>query len=136
MRRRKIVQWAILGVMIVAVVAIVGWRLMGATPPVSADITFTIALDTRQTTGGAYGIRYLPATVLIDQDGIIRDIKVGDFRSKQDIVNWLDEFATREAIDSVEGVGPVIGYMATDFSLPTLEGEAVELSELRGRWVF
>jgi len=135
MRRRKIVQWAILGVMVVAVVAVVGWRLMGATPPVSADVTFTIALDERQTTGGAYNIRYLPATVLIDQEGVIRDIKVGAFRSKQDIVNWLDEFAARGAIDSVEGIGPVIGYMAPDFSLPTLEGEAVELSELRGRWV-
>ena len=135
MRRRKIVQWAVIAVMVVAVVAIVGFRCTGEEPPVSAEVSFTIALDTRQVTGSAYGIRYLPATVLIDQDGIIRDIKVGAFRSKQDIVDWLDEFAARDAPDSVEVVGPDIGYMAPDFSLPTLEGGTVELSELRGRWV-
>jgi len=135
MRRRKVVQWVVVGVMVVAVVAIVGCRCTGGDPPPSAEVNFTIALDTRQVTGSAYGIRYLPATVLIDQDGIIRDIKVGAFRSKQDIVDWLDEFVAREATDSVEGVGPVIGRMAPDFSLPTLEGGTVELSELRGRWV-
>lgn len=135
MRRRKIVQWAILGVMVVAVVAVAGWRLMGGNPPVLADITFTIALDTRQTTGSAYGIGWLPTTVLIDEEGIIRDIKVGPFRSKQNIVDWLDEVTGREATDPLEGIAPRIGHVAPDFALPTLEGATVELSELRGRWV-
>ena len=142
MRRRRIVEWIVVGVLVVAAVVVVGWRFGGCAlscgrgaTPVSADITFTIALDTRQTTGSAYGIRYLPATVLIDQEGVIRDIKVGAFRSKQDIVDWLDEFAAREATDPLEGVAPRVGHMAPDFALPTLEGAIVELSELRGRWV-
>jgi len=135
MRRSKTIQWVVVGVLLVAAVVVVGWRLAGRTPPVSADITFTIAIDTQQTTGSAYGIRYLPATVLIDQEGVIRDIKVGAFGSKQAIVDWLEEFTGLEATDPLGGVAPRIGHMAPDFALPTLDGATVELSELRGRWV-
>ena len=135
MRRKRIVQWTIVVTVILVAVLLIAWRLPGCAPSATADITFTIALDTSQRTGAAYSIRYLPATVLIDEEGIIRDIKVGAFRSKQDIVGWLDEFTAREATDPLEGVAPVIGHMAPDFALPTLEGGTVELNELRGRWV-
>ena len=58
---------------------------------VGTDITFTIALDTRQTTGAAYGVRYLPTVVLIDEEGIIRGTRQGAFRSKSDLDAWLDQ---------------------------------------------
>jgi peroxiredoxin len=135
MRRRKIMQWTAVGVATLAVVLVLGWRLTGCAPSSAAEITFTIALDTRQTTGSAYGVRYLPATVLIDEEGIIREIKVGAFRSKGDVVNWLDDIIARESTPPLDGVRPAVGYAAPDFSLPTLEGGTVELSQLRGKWV-
>jgi len=55
------------------------------------DITFTIALDTRQTTGAAYGVRHLPTLVLIDEEGMIRGIKRGAFGSKAELNEWLDQ---------------------------------------------
>ena len=57
----------------------------------STEITYTIALDGRQTTGSAYNVRYLPTTFLIDDEGVIRAAKVGGFRSKQDVTAWLDQ---------------------------------------------
>ncbi|MFU8795995.1 MAG: TlpA family protein disulfide reductase [Dehalococcoidia bacterium] len=56
-----------------------------------ADITFTIALDTRQTTGTAYGVRYLPTLVLIDKEGVVRGIRNGAFGSKAELDAWLDQ---------------------------------------------
>jgi len=58
---------------------------------VGTDITFTIALDTAQTVGAAYRVRYLPTLVLIDEEGIVRAIRHGAFRSKADLDVWLDQ---------------------------------------------
>jgi thiol-disulfide isomerase/thioredoxin len=58
---------------------------------VGTDITFTIALDTTQTAGAAYRVRYLPTLVLIDEEGIVRGIRQGAFRSKADLDAWLDQ---------------------------------------------
>lgn len=134
MRRRKIIRRASITAVILVAVLVLGWRLTGCAPSASVDITFTIALDTRQTTAAAYG-RYLPVTVLIDEEGIIRDIKVGAFRSKGDVIGWLDEITAREATPPLPGVAPIVGHVAPDFALPTLDGGTAELSQLRGRWV-
>jgi cytochrome c biogenesis protein CcmG, thiol:disulfide interchange protein DsbE len=61
---------------------------------ITADITFTIALDTDQQIGRAYNVRYLPTTLLIDEEGIIRDIKVGPFGSKEKLIVWLDDLTS------------------------------------------
>ena len=134
MRRRRIIRWTVVGVVILAAILVLGWRLPGCAPSAATDITFTIALDTSQRTGAAYG-RYLPVTVLIDEEGIIRDIKVGAFRSKRDVIGWLDDIISREATLPLPGVAPIVGHVAPDFTLPTLDGGTVELSQLRDKWV-
>lgn len=174
MRRRMIIRWTVVGVIILAAVFVLGWRLPGCAPPAApevapkighlapdfslptlggqtvelsqlrdkwvlvnfwatwcrfcvaqqpylqaafeekggeieliginlgesekrvrqhttADITFTMALDTDQTIGAAYSIRYLPTTFLIDEEGTIRGIKVGAFTSKEELIVWLDD---------------------------------------------
>lgn len=52
-------------------------------------LSFTIALDTKKT-GEAYNIRYIPSTFLIDQQGVIRHIKIGAFRSKDEVITMLE----------------------------------------------
>jgi len=134
MRRTKIIRWTAVTVVILVAVLVVGWRLTACAPSGSANITYTIALDTSQRTGAAYG-RYLPVTVLIDEEGIIRDIKVGAFRSKRDVIGWLDDLTSREATAALPGVAPIVGHVAPDFTLPTLDGGTVELRQLRDKWV-
>ncbi|MFO7995842.1 MAG: TlpA disulfide reductase family protein [Dehalococcoidia bacterium] len=69
---------------------------------ITADIAFTIALDTGQTVGAAYNIRYLPTTVLVDEEGIIRDIRIGAFQSKEHLLGWLED-ATSSGTTPPEG---------------------------------
>ena len=135
MRRRMIIRWTVVGVIILAAVLVLGWRLPGCAPPVTADITFTIALDRDRKIGDAYEIRYLPTTVLIDEEGIIRGTKVGAFRSKEELIAWLDDLTSSEATPPLLGVVPIVGHVAPDFTLPTLDGGMVALSKLRDKWV-
>ncbi len=135
MRRKRIIEWTIVGVLVVVAVIVVALRLTGGTPPVQADITFTIALDTGQQVGSAYEVRYLPATVLIDDEGVVRGTKIGAFRSKDELLDWLDELTSAESTPPLSGVAPRIGHVAPEFSLPTLGGDTVDLSQLRGKWV-
>lgn len=52
-------------------------------------LSFTIALDTKKT-GEAYNIRYIPTTFLIDEQGVIRHIKIGPFRSMDEVITLLE----------------------------------------------
>ncbi len=67
---------------------------------VTPDITFAIALDSDQKTGMAYNIRYLPTTFAVDDEGIIRGIRLGAFPSKDDVIAWLDDLILGEATSS------------------------------------
>jgi peroxiredoxin len=50
---------------------------------------FRILLDSDTKTAAAYNIRGIPTTFFIDRDGVIRDIKVGTFRSRAEIETKL-----------------------------------------------
>ena len=51
----------------------------------SGNFSFPVLLDTNQEVALEYNIRGIPATFLIDRDGIIQGIKVGAFSSKEEI---------------------------------------------------
>jgi len=120
---------------VVVLVVVVGWRMTGGTSPVQADITFTIALDTNHQVGSVYEVRFIPLTMLIDDEGVVRGTKVGAFRSKDELMGWLEGLISAESTPPLSGVAPRIGHVAPEFSLPTLDGGTVELSQLRGKWV-
>jgi peroxiredoxin len=50
---------------------------------------FRVLLDSDTKTAAAYNIRGIPTTFFIDRDGVIRDIKVGTFRSRAEIETKL-----------------------------------------------
>lgn len=54
-------------------------------------LSFTVLLDTEQEVALAYNVRGIPTTFLIDEDGIIRDIKMGAFASKAEIEGRLSK---------------------------------------------
>ena len=135
MRQRRILQWVVVGVLLVAAVVVVGLRLMGGTPLVQADITFTIALDADQRTRIAYNVGGYPTTFLVDEEGVIRGMRPGAFLNEAALLAWLGDISANEATSPSLGIAPRIGYTAPEFALPTLEGGTVVLSELRGKWV-
>ena len=50
---------------------------------------FQVLLDSATKTAAEYNIRGIPTTFFIDRDGIIRDIRVGTFRSRAEIESIL-----------------------------------------------
>ena len=53
-------------------------------------LTFPIALDYEGKVAQNYGIKFIPSTFFIDQDGIIREVKVGAFKDKAEILAKLE----------------------------------------------
>lgn len=52
---------------------------------------FTVALDSDGAVGSAYNIRYIPATFFIDEQGIIKHIRIGAFLSQDDLMAVLED---------------------------------------------
>lgn len=52
-------------------------------------LSFPIALDLDGKVTSRYGVRPIPTSFLIDKEGVIRGIRVGAFRGKEDIVREL-----------------------------------------------
>ncbi|MDH5696082.1 MAG: TlpA family protein disulfide reductase [Dehalococcoidia bacterium] len=59
----------------------------------SQELSLPVLLDSEGSIAERYGIRAIPATFLIDRDGIIQDIKFGPFQSKAEIESSLDKIA-------------------------------------------
>ena len=55
------------------------------------NLSFTVLLDMSQEVALKYNLPGLPTTFLIDEDGVIRDRKVGPFRSVAEIESGLDK---------------------------------------------
>ena len=141
MRIRKAIQLTVVVVVIVVTILVLRWYLPGRVPyppepvPSAAEVTFTIALDRDQRIGAAYNIGGVPVTLLIDEEGIVRGRIVGAFRSQEDLIRWLEDVTSSQGASPLPGVAPVIGHAAPDFTLATLDGQSVTLSQLRGQWV-
>ncbi len=135
MRIRKAIQLTIVVVVIVVAILVLRWYLPGRVPSPASDVTFTIALDRDQRIGAAYNIGGVPVTLLIDEEGIVRGRIVGAFRSQEDLIRWLEDVTSSQGASPLPGVAPVIGHAAPDFTLATLDGQSVTLSQLRGQWV-
>ena len=59
----------------------------------SYNISFPVLLDTNGDAARCYNIKYIPSTFFIDRDGIIQDMKVGAFQSKEEIESSLSKLA-------------------------------------------
>ncbi len=57
----------------------------------SQGLSFPVLLDSEADTAQRYNIRYIPTTFFIDKEGIIQGIKLGPFRSKEEIESSLSK---------------------------------------------
>jgi len=53
-------------------------------------LTFTMAMDPGGESWNSYNIRGIPVTFLVDEEGIIRNKKIGPFQSKAEVLSFLD----------------------------------------------
>ena len=53
-------------------------------------LTFPVALDHDGQVSEIYGLRYFPTTFFIDEEGVIRGMKVGAFRDKAQLLAALE----------------------------------------------
>jgi peroxiredoxin len=53
--------------------------------------SFTIALDSDAAVALAYNIKYIPCNFLIDEQGVIRDIRIGAFSSTEELLAALED---------------------------------------------
>ena len=53
-------------------------------------IGFIVALDRNRAVASAYNIRYYPTTFLVDEQGVIKHITLGAFRSKNEVMAALE----------------------------------------------
>lgn len=54
------------------------------------DISFTVALDRNRSVASDYNIRYFPTTFLVDEEGVIKYIRLGAFMSKDELMAMLE----------------------------------------------
>jgi thiol-disulfide isomerase/thioredoxin len=55
--------------------------------------SFTVALDKDRNVASMYAIRYFPTTFFIDSEGIVRNRKIGAFRSEMELWDSLRDLA-------------------------------------------
>lgn len=53
-------------------------------------ISFTVALDRNRSVASDYNIRYFPTTFLVDEEGVIKYIRLGAFMSKDELMAMLE----------------------------------------------
>ncbi len=57
----------------------------------SNGLSFPVLLDSTGSVGTKYNVSGIPTTFFIDKDGIIQAMRVGGFRSKEEIEGYIDE---------------------------------------------
>jgi len=55
------------------------------------DLGFTMALDSNRAVAYAYNVGNIPATFLIDEEGIIKHIRIGAFMSQAELMAVLED---------------------------------------------
>jgi cytochrome c biogenesis protein CcmG/thiol:disulfide interchange protein DsbE len=53
--------------------------------------TFDVILDGNNAISSKYNIRYIPTTIFVGRDGVIRSIKTGAFLDQAELVKFLDD---------------------------------------------
>ena len=54
------------------------------------DLGYTIVLDGNGAVANSYNVRPIPATFFLDEQGIIKDIRIGAFMSQAELISVLE----------------------------------------------
>jgi len=101
----------------------------------SRGFTFPVLLDLQGRVAQAYGLPGVPVTFLIDTEGVVKAYKIGPFQGREQIESAFEEVFPSLIMTPEPEVGPEVGMRAPDFTLQTIDGESVTLSDFGGRVV-
>jgi peroxiredoxin len=90
-----------------------------------------IVLDPDFSTGRAFGATGTPSAVLVDAEGVVASAVAVGAPAVLALTNG-QEPAMAASVDEIRLPAPQIGEPAPSFRLPTVAGDAVELSDFRG----
>jgi peroxiredoxin len=113
----------------------------------SRGITYPVLLDTQGTVAQTYGIPGVPVTFFIDSQGIAKAYKIGAFQSAKAMESAISSVfptlvfhpKTQTSPDIINNpkteTGPEVGKVSPDFTLETIDGQSISMSNLRGKTV-
>ena len=98
-------------------------------------ITYPVLLDQQGTVARTYGIPGVPVNLFIDSEGIMKAYKIGPFQNQEEIEDALASVFPSLILKPNTETGPEIGKLAPDFTLHTIDGQTITLSEFRDKAV-
>lgn len=107
----------------------------------SRGITYPVLLDTQHKVAQVYGIVGVPTTYFIDGQGILKAYQIGAFQSAKAMESAIkDVFPSLSVTTDTETstkseTSPEIGKVAPDFTLESIDGQSISLSNFRGKTV-
>ncbi|MBM4446742.1 MAG: redoxin domain-containing protein [Chloroflexi bacterium] len=101
----------------------------------SHGLTLPVLLDGKGRVAKTYGLPGVPMTFLIDSEGIVKAYQIGSFKSREAIESALAQVFPSLTLTPKVEAGPEIGKLAPDFTLQTLDGRSITLSNFRGKTV-
>jgi peroxiredoxin len=113
----------------------------------SHTITYPVLLDSQGKVAQSYGIVGVPTTYFIDGNGVLAAYHIGAFQSEEDMETAIDtvfpDAALKPKTEITDGIintpqseiGPEVGKIAPDFTLPTANNQSISLNEFRGKTV-
>jgi peroxiredoxin len=97
--------------------------------------TFPVLLDPQGQVAKLYETYYIPYTLFIDAEGIVKAYKIGAFQNQQAMEKALKSAFPSLVLAPKHEIGTEIGNSAPDFTLQTNHDQSITLSELRGKTV-
>ena len=101
----------------------------------SRGITYPILLDPQGKTAQDYGIIGVPMTFLIDSKGNLMAYKIGAFQNETAIERAIKGTFPSLILSPKTETGAQVGNVAPDFTLLTINGQSITLSNFRGKTV-
>jgi peroxiredoxin len=101
----------------------------------SQGITYPVLLDTQGEVAQGYGIIGVPTTYFIDGQGILKAYQIGAFQDENAMESAIKGVFPSLILSPKTETSPQIGNVAPDFTLQSVDGKNITLSDFQGKTV-